>query len=354
MALLSNVPTANVPASMSSQFFPVPRSSFKKRDINELVLGQLQSGFYRAAPDFRNGVLSESTTGNGPPNMMEAMMAMRDRQNERVMNRIRAMDPGPDDVRFQGMTKDNFEEKQRSVYATRTNRLNKGRKRHKTTMRPKMRDSARNEQSTRESIEAMAKARALHRKKKKKKGDNTIYDDPGARPVRFNEPDDPSQPGNPNATNDYYDPNDTTRSPETDGNAAREYEELLRRAARDAAHNSPDGLGGWGDLGTIGTVLGGVLGGAGVLAGGAMAVAAAALPYVGAGLMAAGGLTANTVGTPAAAAMIGAGYAEADRQLGGWLPGPGAEIAEGAIGAGGLAADAFADIRDADHDIYSF
>lgn len=84
MALLSNVPTANVPASMSTQFFPVPRSSFKKRDINELVLGQLQSGFYRAAPDFRNGVLSESTTGNGPPNMMEAMMALRRAQADRA------------------------------------------------------------------------------------------------------------------------------------------------------------------------------------------------------------------------------------------------------------------------------
>lgn len=157
MALLSNVPTANVPASMSTQFFPVPRKSFKKRDINELVLGQLQSGFYRASPDFRNGVLSESTTGGGPPNMVEAMMALnrlqkakisaRVRQNQRQadrINRLRTTKPV-----YRGLNAENFEEKQKAHAIT------TGRK----VRRPSLRAMRERERQTAFNIE-QARARA--------------------------------------------------------------------------------------------------------------------------------------------------------------------------------------------------
>jgi hypothetical protein len=87
MSLLSSVPTANVPFSMSRQFFPVPRRSFKKRDINELVLGQLQSGFYRANANFRNGILEESATSSSVPNsVIQGLLAANRAQAERVQN----------------------------------------------------------------------------------------------------------------------------------------------------------------------------------------------------------------------------------------------------------------------------
>lgn len=157
MALLSNVPTANVPATMSTQFFPVPRKSFKKRDINELVLGQLQSGFYRAAPDFRNGVLSESTTGNGPPNMIEGMMALNRLQQAKINARVRQNQRQADRINrlrttkavFRGLNAENFEEKQKAQAIT------TGRK----VRRPSLRAMRERERQTAFNIE-QARARA--------------------------------------------------------------------------------------------------------------------------------------------------------------------------------------------------